>query len=115
MKQRVTVLGSTGSVGTNTLDVIARHPDRFEVFARHSERGLRYVSFDQREVLKGNVVICRDALNRRRRLVDEPRFDEQEHLRVGASKFGHQALGDEAGEAGHEDRACKIHLLNTNS
>jgi 1-deoxy-D-xylulose-5-phosphate reductoisomerase len=33
MKQRVTVLGSTGSVGTNTLDVVARHPDRFEVFA----------------------------------------------------------------------------------
>ncbi|MCY7371231.1 MAG: 1-deoxy-D-xylulose-5-phosphate reductoisomerase, partial [Polaromonas sp.] len=30
---RVTVLGSTGSVGVNTLDVIARHPDRFEVFA----------------------------------------------------------------------------------
>jgi 1-deoxy-D-xylulose-5-phosphate reductoisomerase len=33
MKQRITVLGSTGSIGTNTLDVIARHPDRFEVFA----------------------------------------------------------------------------------
>ncbi|MGV3571057.1 MAG: 1-deoxy-D-xylulose-5-phosphate reductoisomerase [Ramlibacter sp.] len=33
MKQRVTVLGSTGSVGANTLDVIARHPDRFEVYA----------------------------------------------------------------------------------
>ncbi|MGJ7603783.1 1-deoxy-D-xylulose-5-phosphate reductoisomerase [Variovorax sp. LT1R20] len=32
-KQRVTVLGSTGSVGVSTLDVIARHPDRFEVFA----------------------------------------------------------------------------------
>ncbi|MHB1199716.1 MAG: 1-deoxy-D-xylulose-5-phosphate reductoisomerase [Polaromonas sp.] len=32
-KQRVTVLGSTGSVGVNTLDVIARHPGRFEVFA----------------------------------------------------------------------------------
>jgi 1-deoxy-D-xylulose-5-phosphate reductoisomerase len=32
-KQRVTVLGSTGSVGVNTLDVIAGHPDRFEVFA----------------------------------------------------------------------------------
>jgi len=30
---RVTVLGSTGTVGINTLDVIARHPDRFEVFA----------------------------------------------------------------------------------
>jgi len=32
-KQRVTILGSTGSVGANTLDVIRRHPDRFEVFA----------------------------------------------------------------------------------
>jgi 1-deoxy-D-xylulose-5-phosphate reductoisomerase len=29
----VTVLGSTGSVGVSTLDVIARHPERFEVFA----------------------------------------------------------------------------------
>ncbi|SFB97488.1 1-deoxy-D-xylulose 5-phosphate reductoisomerase [Polaromonas sp. OV174] len=32
-KQRVTVLGSTGSIGVNTLDVMARHPERFEVFA----------------------------------------------------------------------------------
>jgi 1-deoxy-D-xylulose-5-phosphate reductoisomerase len=31
--QNVTVLGSTGSIGTNTLDVIARHPDRYRVFA----------------------------------------------------------------------------------
>jgi 1-deoxy-D-xylulose-5-phosphate reductoisomerase len=33
LKQRITVLGSTGSVGVNTLDVISRHLDRFEVFA----------------------------------------------------------------------------------
>lgn len=32
-KQRITVLGSTGSIGVNTLDVIARHPERFEVFS----------------------------------------------------------------------------------
>ena len=32
-RQRVAVLGSTGSVGANTLEVLARHPDRFEVFA----------------------------------------------------------------------------------
>ena len=32
-KQRITVLGSTGSIGVSTLDVIARHPERFEVFA----------------------------------------------------------------------------------
>jgi 1-deoxy-D-xylulose-5-phosphate reductoisomerase len=32
-RQRVCVLGSTGSIGVNTLDVIARHPDRYEVVA----------------------------------------------------------------------------------
>jgi 1-deoxy-D-xylulose-5-phosphate reductoisomerase len=31
--RNVTILGSTGSIGVNTLDVIARHPDRFRVFA----------------------------------------------------------------------------------
>jgi 1-deoxy-D-xylulose-5-phosphate reductoisomerase len=32
-KRTVTVLGSTGSIGVNTLDVIARHPESFEVYA----------------------------------------------------------------------------------
>ncbi|MDD0972389.1 1-deoxy-D-xylulose-5-phosphate reductoisomerase [Pseudomonas fontis] len=31
--QRITVLGATGSIGLSTLDVIARHPERYEVFA----------------------------------------------------------------------------------
>ena len=33
MKQRLTILGSTGSIGTNTLDVVTRHADKFEVVA----------------------------------------------------------------------------------
>jgi 1-deoxy-D-xylulose-5-phosphate reductoisomerase len=33
MKKRLTILGSTGSIGTNTLDVVARHADKFEVVA----------------------------------------------------------------------------------
>lgn len=32
-RRRVAVLGSTGSIGTNTLDVIRQHPDAFEVVA----------------------------------------------------------------------------------
>ena len=32
-RQRICILGSTGSVGTSTLDVLSRHPERFEVFA----------------------------------------------------------------------------------
>jgi 1-deoxy-D-xylulose-5-phosphate reductoisomerase len=33
VKQRLAVLGATGSIGVSTLDVVARHPERFEVFA----------------------------------------------------------------------------------
>src|SRR3989344_5271937 len=38
---RVSVLGATGSIGTNTLDVISRHPERFEVFALTGATRLR--------------------------------------------------------------------------
>jgi 1-deoxy-D-xylulose-5-phosphate reductoisomerase len=39
-RQRVCILGSTGSIGTSTLDVIALHPDAFEVFALTGQRRL---------------------------------------------------------------------------
>jgi 1-deoxy-D-xylulose-5-phosphate reductoisomerase len=42
-KRRITILGSTGSVGVSTLDVVARHPDKFEVAAlsaRHQTEAL---------------------------------------------------------------------------
>lgn len=32
-KQNITLLGATGSIGVSTLDVIARHPDRYRVYA----------------------------------------------------------------------------------
>jgi 1-deoxy-D-xylulose-5-phosphate reductoisomerase len=32
-RERVTILGSTGSIGVSTLDVLARQPERFEVYA----------------------------------------------------------------------------------
>lgn len=31
--QQITVLGATGSIGSSTLDVISRHPERYQVFA----------------------------------------------------------------------------------
>ncbi len=33
MTQNITILGSTGSIGKSTLDVVARHPEKFTVFA----------------------------------------------------------------------------------
>jgi 1-deoxy-D-xylulose-5-phosphate reductoisomerase len=38
--RRVAILGSTGSIGTQALDVIARHPDRFSVVALAAGRNV---------------------------------------------------------------------------
>ncbi len=38
--QRLVVLGATGSIGKNTLDVVSRHPERWEVFALTAHRGV---------------------------------------------------------------------------
>ncbi|CAB3747948.1 1-deoxy-D-xylulose-5-phosphate reductoisomerase [Paraburkholderia humisilvae] len=38
MKKRLTLLGSTGSIGDSTLDVIARHPERFSIYALTAHR-----------------------------------------------------------------------------
>ncbi|MBQ9725191.1 MAG: 1-deoxy-D-xylulose-5-phosphate reductoisomerase, partial [Neisseriaceae bacterium] len=32
-KQNITILGATGSIGQSTLNIVARHPDKFSVFA----------------------------------------------------------------------------------
>lgn len=60
-KRRIAILGSTGSIGTQTLDVVRRHPDRFEVeliSANNSAEALirQAVEFDV-----NNVVICNEA------------------------------------------------------
>ncbi|MDE2585384.1 MAG: 1-deoxy-D-xylulose-5-phosphate reductoisomerase, partial [Betaproteobacteria bacterium] len=36
--QNLTILGSTGSIGVNTLDVVRRHPDRYRVVALCAHR-----------------------------------------------------------------------------
>ena len=36
----ITILGSTGSIGQNALDVIARHPDRYRVVALTANTGV---------------------------------------------------------------------------
>jgi 1-deoxy-D-xylulose-5-phosphate reductoisomerase len=38
MKKRIAILGSTGSIGRQTLDVVARFPDRLEVVALTAQR-----------------------------------------------------------------------------
>ncbi|MGV6810525.1 MAG: 1-deoxy-D-xylulose-5-phosphate reductoisomerase [bacterium] len=39
-QQQITILGATGTIGVNTLDVIARHPERFNVVALTAHRNV---------------------------------------------------------------------------
>ena len=38
--KQITILGSTGSIGVSTLDVVARHPDSFKIFALTANRNV---------------------------------------------------------------------------
>lgn len=58
--QQVTVLGSTGSIGASTLDVIQRHPDRFSVFALTASTRVERL-FEQCVVFKPVYAVMPDA------------------------------------------------------
>jgi 1-deoxy-D-xylulose-5-phosphate reductoisomerase len=56
----LTILGSTGSIGTNTLDVVNQNPDRFRVFALAAGRNIDLLS-EQIQQFNPAVVVVRDA------------------------------------------------------
>lgn len=58
--QGLTILGSTGSIGTSTLDVVARHPDKFQVIALTANRQVE-VLFKQCLQFKPLYAVLLDA------------------------------------------------------
>jgi len=65
--KRLAVLGSTGSIGTNTLDVVRRHPDRFDVVALAAGRNDAALLAQCREFRPAYAVMCDGAAARRLR------------------------------------------------
>ena len=60
-KKRIAILGSTGSIGTQTLDVVRQHPDRFEVtFLSAGNNAARLVE-QAREFQVPHAVICNES------------------------------------------------------
>lgn len=49
MKRRLTILGSTGSIGTQALDVVRRYPDRFEVVGLSAARDAQTLALQAAE------------------------------------------------------------------
>ena len=60
-KRRIAILGSTGSIGTQTLDVIGRHPEIFEVELISARRSVDLLISQALEFNAANVVICDEA------------------------------------------------------
>ena len=59
--QTVTVLGATGSIGCNTLDVINRHPDKYRVFAITGNSQLELLMEQAQKCAPRYVVIADEA------------------------------------------------------
>ena len=60
-KRRIAILGSTGSIGRQTLDVIREHPDRFEVVLLTCKGSWGLMAAQAREFDANNVVVCDDS------------------------------------------------------
>ena len=58
--QQVTILGSTGSIGQNTLDVISQHPDRYQVFALVAGANWQQMLLDAKR-FKPEVIVMASA------------------------------------------------------
>jgi 1-deoxy-D-xylulose-5-phosphate reductoisomerase len=58
----VAVLGSTGSIGESTLDVLRRHPDRFQVVALSAQRNVERLFAQCMEFVPAHAVIADETL-----------------------------------------------------
>ncbi len=61
-KKQIALLGSTGSIGTQTLDVVRNHPDRFEVYALSAHRSIDLLIRQAREFHPEVVCIADETL-----------------------------------------------------
>lgn len=80
-KQRIALLGSTGSVGRQTLEIIRLHPDNFEVVTLTSNNNWEFLAAQAAEFLPDSVVIA-----------------NKEHYRSLSDAIGHLPVKVYAGE-----------------
>ncbi|WP_294081157.1 1-deoxy-D-xylulose-5-phosphate reductoisomerase [Proteiniphilum sp. UBA5384] len=61
MKRNIAILGSTGSIGTQALEVISRHPDRFGVYALVANNRVELLT-EQARIYQPEVVVIANEL-----------------------------------------------------
>ena len=60
-KQQLCILGSTGSIGTQALDVVRQHPDRYEVYCLTANNSVEKLARQAREFKPAAVVMANEA------------------------------------------------------
>lgn len=74
MSKRIAILGSTGSIGTQTLEVISQHPDQFEVEVLTANNNIDLL-IEQTRIFRPNVVVISNSCHYdqlKEALKDEP-------------------------------------------
>ena len=61
MKRRIAILGSTGSIGRQTLDVVRQHPDLFQIELLTANNSSELLIAQAKEFDANSVVICNEA------------------------------------------------------
>lgn len=61
MKKQICILGSTGSIGTQALDVISQHPDLYEAYALTANDNWEKLAAQARQFNPAAVVIANEA------------------------------------------------------
>lgn len=59
--QRLAILGSTGSIGTQTLDIIRQHPEKFEILALSAHSNWQLLLQQAKEFNPKYVLVCDDT------------------------------------------------------
>jgi 1-deoxy-D-xylulose-5-phosphate reductoisomerase len=80
--QRIVVLGSTGSIGASTLDVIARHPERMEVYALSAQTRIEKLA-EQAAACQARVVVVADHDSHARFVAAWKTGESMPEIRVG--------------------------------
>jgi 1-deoxy-D-xylulose-5-phosphate reductoisomerase len=72
MKKRIAILGSTGSIGKQTLDVIREFPDKFEVEVLTANNNIELLIQQAREFVPNTIVIANESkLNELRNVLSD--------------------------------------------
>lgn len=61
MKKQIAILGSTGSIGTQALDIIAAHPDLYEAYTLTANNSADLLIEQARKFMPDSVVIANEA------------------------------------------------------